>query len=99
MKTKVYTENLNKASSNVVFTIVIMIISFIVGQLPHLPDSIGFGGFIPILTPPLISVFTLILYFISRIFTKKLNWLITLFGGVYNLYEAFDWYLYYKNYK
>lgn len=91
-------KNTDKIKVNVIFTLVIMVISFIIGQLPDLPDSIGFGGFIPIFTPPFIAVFTLVIYFVTRIFTKKINWVVTLFGAIYNLYEAFNWYLYYKNY-
>jgi len=90
---------LSKVKNNVIFTLVIMIVSLIIGQLPDLPSSIGFGGFIPILSPIFIAIVTLIIYLISRIFTKKLNWIVIIIGGIYNMHEALDWYLYYKNYK
>ena len=84
---------------NVYITIALTIIALVIGQLPDLPDSIGFGGFIPLFTPVIIGFLTLIFYFISRSFLKKWNWIIIVIGGTYNLYEAFDWYLHYKNYK
>lgn len=92
-------EYLNQIKFNVVFTLILMILALIIGQLPDLPESIGFGGFIPIFTPFIIAIETLAIYFISRIFIKKWNWIATLIGGAYSLYEALDWYLYYKNYK
>ena len=90
---------LNQIKFNVVVTFFLMTLALVIGQLPDLPDSIGFGGFVPLITPPFIAIFTLVVYFISRVFIKKWSWIITLIGGFYNLYEAFDWYLYYKNYK
>jgi hypothetical protein len=99
MKKETVLNYLNQIKFNVIFALIIMVFSFIIGQLPDLPDSIGFGGFIPIFTPPFIAVFTLAFYFISRIFIKQWNWIVTIIGAIYNLYEAFDWYLYYKNYK
>nr|WP_298990102.1 hypothetical protein [uncultured Polaribacter sp.] len=92
-------ENIDKTKFNIVFTLIVMIISLIIGQLPKLPDSIGFGGFIPIIMPPIYSLITILFYFILKIFFKKGVWIVTLIGALYNLYEAFDWYFYYKNYK
>ena len=92
-------ENINKTKLNVSFTLIVMVISFIIGQLSDLPGSIGFAGFIPIIMPPIYAIITLLFYFIFKTFIKKGIWIISLIGAFYNLYEAFDWYLYYKNYK
>ncbi|WP_334056112.1 hypothetical protein [Polaribacter sp. P097] len=94
-----FLENINKTKFNVIFTVIVMVISFIIGQLPNLPDSIGFGGFIPIIMPPIYALITLAIYFVFKSLLVKISWLITLIGSLFNLYEAFDWYLYYKNYK
>ncbi|PQB08401.1 hypothetical protein BST83_15670 [Polaribacter filamentus] len=99
MKKETILNYLNQIKSNVIFTLVVMILSFSIGQLPDLPNSIGFGGFIPMFTPPFIAILTLVIYFFSRIFILKWNWIITIIGAIYNLHEAFDWYFYYKNYK
>lgn len=94
-----FLQNINKTKYNVSFTIIVMIFSVFIGQLPKLPESIGFAGFIPIIMPPVYATITLLCYFILKFLLKKVTWLITLIGAFYNIYEAFDWYFYYKNYK
>lgn len=78
---------------NVLLILLGMIISVIIGMSTNLSQSSGHGGFIPLVFPPVLGVFFLILYFLSRAFTKKYNWILTLFAVAYLLYFGIDFYL------
>ena len=58
-----------------------------------LAPSSGHGGFIPLVYPPIVGIFFIILYYVSRIFTKKYNWTISLFAIIYLLHFAIDFYV------
>lgn len=70
-----------------------MIASVVIGMSANLPQSSGHGGFIPLVFPPILALFFLVLYFLSRAFTKNYNWVLTLFAVAYLLYFAIDFYL------
>lgn len=51
-------------------------------------DRAGLGGLANLLFPGLIGVFTIIIYFLTRIFANEWNWIITLAGVVFMAYVS-----------
>ena len=82
---------LNTPKNNIISIIIIEIITL---SISFTVDYSGTGMAAIILkwVPALIGITTLLLYFISRLFTKKYNWIISLIGilsmfiATYNLY-------------
>lgn len=85
----------DKPSKNIILIIVFTVLSWVIGMLAlsNLPASSGHGGFLNLTYSWFIGISTIILYLLSRIFTKKYNWVISLIGIVYNLYEAICFWL------
>ncbi|NIK93648.1 hypothetical protein GZ212_15920 [Mangrovimonas sp. CR14] len=86
-------ELINKPKINVIGLLIGMLISWIIGMSTDLPQSSGHGGFIPLVYPPIIALFFIGIFYISRIFSKKYNWIVSLFGIIYLLYFGIDFYL------
>ena len=72
------------------------ILAWVIAMKTDLPASSNHGGFIPLIYPPLIGFITIGAYLISRLITKKYNWIITIFGIVYILHFAIDFNLSYS---
>jgi len=64
-----------------------------IGMQTDLHPSSIHAGFIPLFFPPIIGIFVIIFYLITRIFARKLNWIISLAGIIYLLYFSIDFYL------
>ena len=90
---KKITELLNKPKNNVIGILIAMVISWIIGMSTDLPQSSGHGGFIPLIYPPFVALFLIAIYYASRVFTKKFNWIISLYAIIYLLYFAIDFYI------
>jgi len=86
-------EVLNKPKINVIGIFVGMIISWVIAMSTNLSPSSGHGGFIPLVFPPIIGIFFIGLYFLSRIFIKKYNWIISIYAIIFLLHFAIDFYL------
>ncbi|MFD2824465.1 hypothetical protein ACFS5M_12355 [Lacinutrix iliipiscaria] len=86
-------ELITKPKNNIIGILIAMIISWIIGMSADLSASSGHGGFIPLVYPPMAAIFFIILYYISRLLTKKYNWIITLFAIIHLLYFAIDFYI------
>ncbi len=86
-------EALNKPKINAIGILGAMVISWIIAMSTNLPASSGHGGFIPLIFPPASGIFYIGLYFLSRIFIKKFNWVISIYGIISLLYFAIDFYL------
>lgn len=86
---------LDKPSRNVILIIVFTILCWVIGilALSNLSESSGHGGFLNLIYSWFVGISTIILYFLSRIFTKKYNWFISLIGIAHNLYEAISFWL------
>lgn len=87
------TDLINKPKNNIIGILTGMLISWIIAMSADLSPSSGHGGFIPLLFPPIIGIFFIGLYYISRIFIKKYNWIISLFAIIYLLHFAIDFYI------
>ena len=62
-------------------------------MLSDLSPSSGHGEFIILILPPIVAVFFIALYYISRIFIKKYNWIVSLFAIIRLLSFAIDLYI------
>ena len=90
---KKITELINKPKNNVIGILIGMLISWIIAMSTDLAPSSGHGGFIPLVFPPIVSILFIGFYYVSRIFTKKYNWIISLFAIIYLLHFAIDFYI------
>lgn len=86
-------EVLNKPKINAIGILVATVISWIIAMSTNLSASSGHGGFIPLIFPPISGIFFIILYFLSRIFIKKYNWIISIYAIISLLHFAIDFYL------
>jgi len=71
------------------------ILAWIIAMQTDLPQSSNHGGFIPLIYPPFLGISTVIAYLISRLITKKYNWVISIIGIVYMLFFAIEFNLSY----
>ncbi len=83
----------NSRKTNLAGIAIGTIISWIIGMQTDLHPSSGHAGFIPLVFPPLVGIFTILIYLISRIFIRKFNWVISLTGITYLLYFSIDFYI------
>jgi len=86
---------LDSRKNNLIGILVGTIIAWIIAMQTDLPASSNHGGFIPLIYPPFIGILTVIGYLISRLITKKYNWIISIIGIVYILHFAIDFNLSY----
>ena len=84
---------INNPKSNITEIVIGMLIAWVIAMSTDLPQSSGHGGFIPLTFPPITGVFFIVLYYISRFFTKKYNWLISIFAIIYLLYFAINFHI------
>ena len=87
------TDKLDSIKFNAIFIVVAMILAWIIGLSTNLSQSSGHGGMIPLIMPPFQAAAVLVVYFISRIFTKKYNWVISVLGVLWILISAIDFYI------
>lgn len=84
---------INKPKNNIIGILIGMLISWIIAMSTDLSPSSGHAGFVPLLFPPIVGLFFIGLYYFSRLFTKKYNWIISLFTIIYLLHFAIDFYI------
>ena len=82
---------LNKTKNNVWIIIIGTVLSWIIAMSADL-SNVGLGGLAHLFFPIIIGIVTLLIYLILRIFTKKIIWVITILGTIYNLILAFQLY-------
>lgn len=78
--------------SNVIFMIIGMVISMIISINVEVEASANIGAILPYVYPPIITIIAIIVYYLSRLFTKKYNWVISLICLIINLKFTYDWY-------
>ena len=93
MKNKSFFNYINQVKFNVVFSILVLVFSWVIGISSYVHPSANHGAMFPYILPPFFFISTIVLYFISRIFVKKYNWIISIIGAIINLYFAIEWYL------
>jgi hypothetical protein len=82
---------LNNPKNNIIAIIIVEIITLSISFTVDYSDA-GMVAIILKWVPALIGITTLLLYFVSRLFIKKYNWIISLVGiivmciATYNLY-------------
>ena len=86
-------EFLNKPKINAIGILAGMVISWLIAMSTNLSPSSGHGGIIPLVFPPIYGIFFIGLYFLSRIFIKKYNWIISIYAIISLLHFAINFYL------
>jgi hypothetical protein len=66
-----------------------MVLAWLIAMTGDL-NNVGLGGLAHLFFPIILGLLTLTLYGVFRIFTKKLIWIITVIGTIYNLILAFQ---------
>ena len=89
-KTNSFIVALEKVKVNIVLILAFALISWIISMSADISESSGHGGFMNLTYSWFIAIFTISIYLISRILFKNYNWLITLIGIIYNIYEAIN---------
>jgi hypothetical protein len=92
MKNKTNISNFNDPKFNTRFSGIVLILSWIIGISSYVHPSANHGAIVPYIFPPFFFICTVSIYFLSRIFLKKFNWVITVIGAVVNLFYAIQWY-------
>ncbi|WP_034059076.1 hypothetical protein [Lacinutrix jangbogonensis] len=84
--------HLNNPKNNIIAIIIVEIITL---SISFTADYSGAGMVEVILkwVPALIGITTLLLYFVSRLFTKKYNWIISLLGIIIMFIAAYTLYI------
>ncbi len=93
MGEKKVVDYLDNVKFNMIFLTIMLIISWIIGISSYVHPSANHGAIVPYILPPFFFTCTVIVYFLSRIFIKKYNWIISIAGTVINLYYAIQWYI------
>ena len=85
-------KHLNNPKNNIIVVIIVEIITL---SISFTADYSGVGMTAIILKwiPAIIGVLTLLLYFVSRIFTKKYNWIISIIGIFFMFIAAYNLYI------
>lgn len=79
-------ETLNSSLNNIGFIFLLTIcLTIFTMSAPDLATA-GLGGLANLFFPSVIGGITLLIYLISRLLSRKWNWIITIFGMTYNLY-------------
>ena len=86
-------ELINKPKINVIGILIGTLISWIIGIKTEMPASANIGALIPIVYAPFVGILSVAAYFISRIITKKYNWIISLFATIHLLKFAIEFYI------
>ena len=91
MKVKNKTSNIiDNRSINLIVILIFSIISWSISVSAEVPQSSGHGGFLNLTYSWFVGILTIIIYLFSKLFLKKYNWVITVIGVIFNLYEAID---------
>ncbi|AUC81289.1 hypothetical protein [Lacinutrix sp. Bg11-31] len=83
---------LNNPKNNIIAIIIIEIITLSISFTANYSGS-GIASIILKWVPALIGITTLLLYFVSRLFIKKYNWVISLIGIVLMFIAAYNLYI------
>lgn len=83
---------LNNPKNNIITIIIIEIITL---SISFTADYSGAGMIAALLKwiPAIIGIATLILYLVSRLFTKKYNWIISIIGAIVMFIAAYNLYI------
>ena len=91
MKIKNKTSNIiDNRNINLIVILIFSIISWGISISAEVSQSSGHGGFLNLTYSWFIGILTIIIYLFSKLFLKKHNWVITVIGVIFNLYEAID---------
>ena len=88
MKKKIILDFFDKPRNNLIIILTTTIISWIIAMTADLSNA-GLGGLANLIFPIIFGLVTIFWYFISRIFIKRYNWIITISGIIYNLVFAY----------
>lgn len=66
-----------------------MVLAWLIAMTGDL-SNVGLGGLAHLIFPIVLGLLTLAVYGIFRIFTKRLIWIISLAGTIYNLILAYQ---------
>ena len=88
MKKEIIFEFIDKPKNNLIVILTATMISWIIAMTADLSNT-GLGGLANLIFPIIFGLATIILSFISRIFIKRYNWIITIAGIIYNLVFAY----------
>ena len=86
MNNKKKNKTLDNPWNNVLLIIIsVVILTIFTMSAPNIHKA-GLGGLANLFFPTIFGVFTLLIYFISRLFFKAWNWIITIIGILYITY-------------
>jgi hypothetical protein len=83
---------LDNPKNNIIAIIIIEIITLTISFIANYSGS-GIASIILKWVPALIGITTLLLYFVSRLFIKKYNWIISLIGILFMFIAAYNLYI------
>lgn len=86
-------KNIDDVNFNIKLILFVMIISIIIGFSADLHPSSNHAGIAALIIPILITVGTIIVYLLSKLFMKEYNWIFTFLGVFLNLVFAIIWYI------
>lgn len=84
---------LDNTKNNIIAIIIVEIITLSISFSADYSAVAGFASVILKWIPALVGVTTLLLYFVSRLFLKKYNWIISLIGIITMFYAAYNLYI------
>ncbi len=93
---------INKPTNNVLFTIIVAILCASFAMSAPSTKNSGLGGIAILLMPIFLGFITILIYYISQVFTQKFNWIITVIGTAFNvitLIQLYQDWLLNKKYK
>jgi ABC-type molybdate transport system permease subunit len=88
-----FKEQINNPWKNLLWLFVGMVVAVVIGFSADLHQSTGHGGFIPLIYPPVVAVFAVLVYLLSRVFIRKYNWIITGIAIIYMIIDAIMFYI------
>lgn len=88
MEKKIIFDFIDKPKNNLITILIATLISWIISMTADLSNA-GLGGLANLIFPIIFGLATIFWYYISRIFIKKYNWIITIAGIIYNLIFAY----------
>jgi hypothetical protein len=86
-----FLKDINNPRFNFGVMIIVMLCSTIITGLVEVPASANIGALLPYVFPPFVTVCSLIVYFISRLFIKKYNWVITVIQLTICVWFVINW--------
>lgn len=85
-------KKINSPKNNVVLMIVGMLVSMIITINIEVSASANIGAILLYIYPPFITIIAIVIFFFSRIFIKKHNWIISIICLIININFTYVWY-------